>query len=305
MGRYLILGAGQVGRGVARILSGEGHEAVIVTRSGSMDGVAADASDADAMRKLAAGADAIINCVNPRYHRWPQDWPPIHHALMAAAESSGAVLVTLSNLYGYGPLDVPMTEDTPLNSKGTKGRVRAQMWHEALAAHKAGRIRATEVRASDYYGLGASDQSYIGPRFLTPLMSGKPAVFLTDPSIPHSWTYLPDTARMLVTAAMDERAWGRPWHVPTAPPLPAREMAERFCRLAGAPAPRIRVLPRFLLTAAGTVVPVVRELRETRYQFDRPFELDSSYTEATFDLSPTPIDEALEATLAELRKAVR
>jgi nucleoside-diphosphate-sugar epimerase len=198
-----------------------------------------------------------------------------------------------------------MTEDLPQKATGSKGRVRAGMWREAHAAHEAGRIRATEVRGSDYYGPGASDQSYVGPQFFTPLLNGKTARFYSDPSIPHSWTYLPDVARALVTVAADERAWGHAWHVPTVPALPAREMAERFCRIAGVPAPRISVMPRWMLNAAGLVSPLVRELRETRYQFDRPFDLDSSYTETTFGLEPTPIDEGLPATLAGLRQAVR
>ena len=47
-----------------------------------------------------------------------------------------------------------MTEDLPLRPTTVKGRVRAQMWQDALAAHEAGRIRATEARASDFVGPG-------------------------------------------------------------------------------------------------------------------------------------------------------
>ena len=80
----------------------------------------------------------MYNCANPPYHRWPELWPPLAAAMLAAAERTGAVLVTMSNLYGYGPVDGPMTEDLPLRPTTAKGRVRAAMWHDALAAHQAG-----------------------------------------------------------------------------------------------------------------------------------------------------------------------
>jgi hypothetical protein len=39
---------------------------------------------------------------------------------------------------------------------------------------------------------------------------------------------------------------------------------------------------------------MIRELRTTRYQFARPFTVDSSVTERAFGLAPTPLDVALK-----------
>jgi len=162
--RHLVVGAGAIGVGVARLLLDQGCEVVIVTRSGTgpaeAERVAADASDGAAMARLAQGVTAIYNCANPAYHRWATDWPPIASSLLGAAERSAAVPATVSNLYAYGPaadsLGVrgydpshPMTETTPLAATGTKGRIRAQMFRDALEAHEAGRVRAVEIRASD------------------------------------------------------------------------------------------------------------------------------------------------------------
>src|SRR3712207_9184932 len=61
-----------------------------------------DASDADALTAATRGAVALYNAVNPAYHRWATDWPPVAAALLTAAERTGAVLVTMGNLYGYG-----------------------------------------------------------------------------------------------------------------------------------------------------------------------------------------------------------
>ncbi len=304
MSRYVIAGAGQIGSHLAGRLAGQGHEVIVVTRSGSgpeapgIRRVAADVADRERLTELVRGADALFNCVNPRYWRWRTDWPPMAASMLSAAEATGAVLVILGNLYGYGPHDGPITEDLPLAATGVKGRVRARMWADALAAHEAGRARVVEVRGSDYYGPGCLDQSYLGERFVPRLLAGRPALFVGDPDQPHSWTYALDVARALEIAAEDERAWGRPWHIPTGPAVSARAIAERVGELAGVRAPRITVLPEWLRRTAGLVAPMLREMGETRYQFDRPYLLDSSAFQAAFGMAPTPLDEGLAETIA-------
>ena len=110
---HLVIGAGVIGGRVAQLLAERGERVSVVSRSGAgpadVTRVAADARDAEAMTRLASGAAVIYNCVNPPYHRWPADWPPIAASVLSAAERSGAVLVTLSNLYGYGPARVATT----------------------------------------------------------------------------------------------------------------------------------------------------------------------------------------------------
>jgi hypothetical protein len=53
--------------------------------------------------------------------------------------------------------------------------------------------------------------------------------------------------------------------------------------------------------AAGLFVPLIKELRTTRYQFTAPFVLDSTATTEVFGLGPTPLDDALRDTAARLR----
>ncbi|MEU4542958.1 NAD-dependent epimerase/dehydratase family protein [Nonomuraea dietziae] len=301
MGKHIVVGAGQVGPHVARRLLAEGHEVVVVTRSGSgpegATRVAADVADSAKLIEISRGADAIYNCVNPQYHRWLTDWPPMAASFMAAAEASGAVLVALGNLYPYGPVRGPMTEDLPLASTNPKAQVRAKMWNDMRAAHDAGRIRAVEIRGSDYFGPGTTDQSYLGDRFIVPLKAGKTVQLIWPADIPHSWTYLPDVAEALVVAAGDERAWGRPWHVPSTEPQTFRQLGERMAAILGRPAPKMVQLPWPLLRGIGLFNPMIGELRHIRYQFVAPFELDSSDFTATFGVKPTPLDQALRTTL--------
>ncbi|TMR99032.1 NAD-dependent epimerase/dehydratase family protein [Nonomuraea basaltis] len=301
MGKHIVVGSGQVGTHVATKLVAQGYEVTVVTRSGRGPAgtikVAADVADKARLIEVAKGADVLYNCVNPQYHRWLTDWPPMAESFLAAAEASGAVYAMLGNLYPYGPVSVPMTEDLPLASTNPKAQVRTKMWADALAAHEAGRIRVTEVRGSDYFGPGATDQSYLGDRFIPPLKAGKTIQLIFPADVPHSWTYLPDVADALITAGRDERAWGRPWHVPTAEPLTFRQMGERMAALLGRPAPRMTQLPWPVLRAVGLFSPMIGELRHTRYQFTSPYVLDSAAFQRTFGVAPTPIDEALKATL--------
>lgn len=305
MGRYVVLGAGAVGQGTAEELAAAGHEVTVVSRSGrgpSHEGVravAADAADAGRLTELATGAAAIVNALNPpKYTTWERDWPPLAAAALTAAERTGAGLVTVSNLYGYGVVEGPMTEQTPLRPHGHKGELRARMWQEALRAHEAGRVRATELRASDYTGPRVGAQSLLNSMVVGPAAKGR-AVWLVmgDPDVPHTWTDVRDTARLAAVLATDDRSWGQAWHVPSAPPRTVREVVSEVAVICGRAPKAVHGIPRGMVTALGAVVPLLRELRETRHQFERPFVLDATHTTEVFGLQPTPWGVTLKGTV--------
>jgi len=297
---HVVVGAGPVGSGVARILAGLGERVRVVTRNGggpdlpAVERVAADASDAERLAELSTGARAVYNCANPPYHRWPQEWPPLAASILRAAERSGAVLATVSNLYGYGPVDGPIHEDLPLAASFSKGVVRARMWVDALAAHEAGRVRATEIRASDYLGYGAYGSL---TRLLPRIRAGKAVRVLGDPDAPHTFTYTVDTARLLVRVAADECAWGAAWHVPSNPARTAREVVTDLSRAVGVTSVTVNAVPRWGLTVGGWFVPALKELPEVMYQHDRPFLLDDSRARVTFGMRPAPWSEIIAATV--------
>jgi nucleoside-diphosphate-sugar epimerase len=305
MSKHVIVGAGPIGTATALLLADRGDEVVLVTRSGSgpdhpaITRTAADASTSATMAGLATGAVAIYNCANPQYHRWLTDWPPIARSLLSAAESSNAVLVTVSNLYGYGTVSGPMTEDLPLAAKGPKGTTRAQMWQDAREAHDAGRLRATEVRGSDYVGPGA--QSHLGERVIPRLLAGKDVTVMKSADTAHTWTATADVARLLVTVAADERAWGRPWHVPSNRPRTQREAVGDLCRIAGVTQVKVREYPGLLIRGMGLFNPMMAELPEVAYQLEEPFVLDSSAAQQTFGLAPTPWDDVLAGVIESYR----
>jgi nucleoside-diphosphate-sugar epimerase len=304
MSQHVIVGAGAVGSATALQLAERGEQVRVISRRGSgpehaaIERVAADATDAQRLTELATGAAAIYNCANPLYHQWFTDWPPLASALLTAAERTGAVLASMSNLYGYGPVNGPITQKTPLAATHPKLRLRAQMWQDALAAHEAGRIRATEVRASDYIEANSLLSYSMGK----PLLAGSRAYVPAPLDVPHSWTSITDCARALATVATDERAYGQAWLVPTNPALTLRQLATRFTEVNGAPAPKLTVIPYAVLWTTGLFSPTVKELRTTRYQFTSPFVIDSSATTEAFGLAPTPLDAALHDAADRIRQ---
>jgi nucleoside-diphosphate-sugar epimerase len=295
--RHVIIGAGAVGRAAAAALEARGAEVVLASRSGTNGTTAVDATDADALARLADGAVALYNCVNPpAYDKWPQLWPPVAKALFDAAERSSAVLVTAANLYPYGPVRVGlMREGMPDSAPGTKARVRATMTADAFAAHRAGLIRAVEVRGSDYMGAGPGDYAHV-PRVIAKALRGRTVSVVGSADQPHTWTDVRDMGRALATVATEESAWGRVWHAPSNPPRTQAEAVNDVLASVGAKPVTVKAMPSALLTVAAPFVPILRELRETLYQFTSPYVMDSSAITAAFGLEPTSWDEICRRT---------
>jgi nucleoside-diphosphate-sugar epimerase len=308
MALHVIVGKGPVGTTTADLLAARGHRVRVLSRSGgtSTDAVEhrrVDATDADALAAAADGAAALYNAVNPAYHRWATDWPPVATALLTAAERTGAVLVTMSNLYVYGAPTGPMSPGSPLAATDRKGRVRIAMWREALAAHEAGRVRMTEARAADFVGPQVPAEHSHLVRQLPALRRGRRAWVVGDPDVLRSWAYLPDVAATLATLGTDERSLGRAWHVPSAPPRSQRQALADLAAALSSPAHparpvRVSRIPWSVLRGIGLVSPMMREIVDVRHQFDREYVIDASATTATFGLAPTPWDEVVAATAA-------
>lgn len=296
----LVLGAGPIGGTLARRLAARGDRVTLGTRSGTTVAGAApvklDAGNPDAVKQAARGADTIFVCTNPPYTAWATDWPPVFDAVISAARESGAALVIMGNLYAYGPPAGRLTEHSPLATTEKKGLVRKTCWEKALAAHERGELRVAEVRASDYFGPGAAGMStHLGGAFFEPLLASKTARVIGDPSLEHSWSYVPDIAETLIAAADHTGQWGRAWHVPSAS-VPRVDIARQVNEGWGVNG-RVARIPDWSIKALGTVVPMLREVSASSYQFRMPFVIDATETQQMLGVTATPWNEALETTV--------
>ncbi|MEV4362109.1 NAD-dependent epimerase/dehydratase family protein [Nonomuraea sp. NPDC004186] len=303
MSFHVVVGTSASGIATARLLAESGERVRILSRRGGgpehslIEPIAADARDAARLTELTSGATTLFNCATPAYDLLPVETPALAAALLIAAERSGAGYVNLSNTYGYGPPapGEPLTEDLPMSPTTIKGRVRAQMWEDAITAHNERRIRFTEVRPGDF--IGPRQLSMFNLLIAPPVLAGEPAVVPADLDAPHSWSHPGDAANALVTLSRDERAWGRAWHVPPISDVTVREVTERFAELAGAPAPQLISMSPLDLHKAGLADPIMAQTWEMQYQYQRPFILDASLTVKTFGLTPTPLDDVLLETV--------
>lgn len=296
---HVVLGAGPVGRAVVAALTSRGIEPAVVTRSGaSAPGATsrrADLADPVQAAEAVAGAEVVFQCAQPPYHRWPEEFPALQARAVDAATSAGALLVVAENLYGYGAVGGPLTQDLPLTATTRKGAVRAQMWLDLQAAHQAGRLRVVAARASDFFGPDVGD-SAVGQRFFSPLARDKVVRVAGDPDRLHTYTYVPDFGEAMVRLSATPEAWGKAWHVPNAPTVTTRAFAEQAAELAGTRL-RLRGTPRWQLRLLGRFEPAVGEIVEMLYEFEQDFVVDHTPYATLLGDHATPLDEALTATL--------
>ena len=237
----------------------------------------------------------VYGCLGVDYTRWPEFWPPIVEGLLAGTAAAGARLVFADNLYSYGPHDGPLTEDLPLTSYGKKPALRAKMTDQFLESHAQGRVRVALVRGSDFYGARARN-SLLGERVFPMALAGKKAQLIGDIDQPHTFTYVGDFARALVSVGEHETAMGEIWHVPNAPSRTTREVVEMIYDLADAQL-RMSVLPEGLLSVLGLFSPLMRELKEMRFTRDRPYVVDHTKFGGQLWGDWTPLEQGLRTTL--------
>jgi nucleoside-diphosphate-sugar epimerase len=267
---HLVLGTGPLGLATASALLARGHSVRLVNRRGIVASLpegatvmAADLSDSVAMREVATGAAAIYFCVQPPYHLWPKEFPALQDHAIRLAEATGSRLVVAENLYGYGPVDGPMTEDTPLVARTLKGSTRAAMHRTLQAAYGAGRIDMAVARGADFFGPGVT-QAALGAEVFRALLTGERVRVLGNPDLAHSYTYVPDFGTAMAILGTDPRASGGVFHVPNAPVTTTRAMIIEAGRIAGF-APRLQAIAPWQLRLLSLAIKPLREMIELSY----------------------------------------
>lgn len=309
----IVLGAGPLGRAATRHLVDSSYRVTVVTRSGTgvegAEAIEGDVISPELPARLPP-ACAVVACVNFGYGAWQKYWPPAIEAMLALAEtvseSQPAAFVLAGNLYGYAAPTAPMKETDPLNPPSLNGRVRKQVWETVMAAHDAGRVRAVEIRGSDYIGPGAGALPHGGDRLFRPILANKAAHPVGDPDAPHSWTAIDDFGRLLARAAHDPALAGRAWHVPTEPPLSIRDLARTIAHAAGLTGdPRISPVPTWAFRLMGVAWPMAARLAELAYQFEHEFVIDDTDARTLLGESSTPIARTVADTVESYRELQR
>lgn len=297
---HVVLGAtGAIGKAVLAELIARGHEVRAVSRHAEgPQSLSADITTAEGAIAACAGAAVVYQCAQPPYAQWAEEFVGLTDTVLTGVEKAGARLVMADNLYMYGPVEGPMTEELPYAATFPKGRARARVADLILNAHKDGRVRASLGRASDYFGPGGVN-TILGPTIFAAAAAGKTARWVGEMDEPHTVAYLPDLASGLVTLGEHPKADGYAWHLPAGPPVTGDEFLALVWKAAGGK-PKSAGLGRGMQRLIGAFNPVVKELGETWYQRDRAWVVDDTAFRAAFPqhVKVTPHAQAIAETLA-------
>lgn len=219
---------------------------------------------------------------------WKATWPRVISNVIEACKANNAKLVFFDNVYMYDPdyLD-PMTEETPINPQSKKGKVRAKIAGMIMDEVKSGGLSALIARSADFYGPSVHT-SMLTEMVFKNFANGKKANWLGSASYKHSFTYTPDAGRATALLGNTTDAYNQVWHLPTASnPLTGKGWIEAIAKQMSVE-PKYQVAPKFLVRILGLFIPIMREMVEMIYQYDRNYVFDSSKFEKRFDLKPTP-----------------
>ncbi|RYC11239.1 NAD-dependent epimerase/dehydratase family protein [Nocardioides zhouii] len=306
---HVVTGAGPVGSTVAQQLADAGEQVRLLTRSGSgpvhpsIERRRVDVSQPDALAEAFAGAVAVHHCIHGSAYDarvWRAELPLAERVVLEAAGRVGAVVVFPESLYSYGPVDAVITEETPRTATGGKLGVRTEL----LAQRETSPTATVSVAASDFYGPLVLN-AHAGERLVPTVLAGRTMRVLASLDQPHSFTYVPDLAAAMITAAGREDLWNSFLHAPTAPAVTQRQLVELVAVAGSVPTPRTSAIPVPVLRGMGLVSREMRELAETSYMFSRPFVMDSSASERLLGLAPTPLTDGMAPTVAWWRSRER
>ena len=306
-----ILGAGGgIGAPLAKALKSYTEEIRLVSRHpekvNETDQLfAADLTIAGQVDKAVEGSQIVYLIVGLPYNIkvWRKQWPALMRNVIDACKAHGAKLVFFDNIYMYNPAYLGrMTEDTPFGPVSKKGRVREQLVHMIMDEVEAGNLTALIARAADFYGPGVQN-SVIQETVLKNMLAGKKAQWFARLDKKHSFTYTLDAGKATALLGNTPDAYNQAWHLPTShEQLTGKQWIDLFARELGVK-PGYQALPTWLLSLVGLFVPMIRELAEMAYQYDRDYFFDSSKFEKRFDFKITPYDEGVKEVV-RVAKAV-
>ena len=297
-----ILGAGgDIGKELAKNLNGYSDKIRLASRTPerinpSDELFPCDLTDAQEVMNAVQGSSIVYLTAGLKYSTrvWQRTWPSLMKNVIEACKKQDAKLVFFDNVYLYDVTGIPhMTEETPVNPPSKKGKVRAQLVKMIEDEIKSGNLTALIARSADFYG-PHNKNSVLTQTVFDNFKKGKKANWLGSVNFKHSYTYTPDAAKATAILGNTPDAYNQTWHLPTAPnPMTGIEWINAI-------AAEMNVAPKYMAAGKTTVrimglfIPVMKELVEMLYQYDRDYIFDSSKFEKRFNFQPTPYLEGIK-----------
>ncbi len=259
----------------------------------------ADLSDVSMVEKAIIGSEVVYLLVGFEYKIkvWEENWPKLMRATIDACIKHNAKLVFFDNVYMYDQSAISnMTEESTLNPPSKKGAVRKEIADMLLNEVKAGRLTALIARSADFYGPN-NEKSLLNEIVYKNIKKGKTPNWFLNPNVKHSFTYTPDAAKATAILGNTIDAFNQVWHLPTHPEaLTGKEIISLFAKEMKAPE-KVSVLPYWLIKTLGFFVPIMKEMPEMMYQYDRDYIFNSTKFDKKFNFKTTTYPEGVKETV--------
>lgn len=301
-----ILGAGgAIGNDLAKELKAYTDKIRLVSRNPKAvnpddDLHPADITKADQVDKAVEGSKVVYLTVGFEYKVkvWEEKWPATMKNAISACKKHNAKLVFFDNVYMYDRKNMSnMTEDTPIRPTSRKGVIRADIAEMLFQEIRSGGLQGLVARSADFYG---PKNSILIELVYKNLKKGGKANWLINADKIHNFTFTPDAAKATAILGNTPDAFGQVWHLPTdRTPLTGKDWVELFARHLNVK-PKYRLLSPLFLDIVGLFVPVMKEMKEMTYQYDRDYLFNSSKFEKKFGFKPTTPEDGVKWVIKNL-----
>jgi nucleoside-diphosphate-sugar epimerase len=304
-----ILGAGgAIGVEVAKVLTAYTLNIRLVARNpkkvnDSDELFVADLTDRQQIFKAVEGSSIVYLTVGFNYNIkvWQKLWPPLARNVVDACIAHGAKLVFFDNIYAIGDDHVKhITESSPINPSSQKGQVRAEVDRIILEASEKNGLKAIIARSPDFFGV-IKDKSVLMNLIYDNLAKDKKAQWFCNAKVVHSCGYAPDLGKGTAILGNTDDAFQQIWNLPTdSERITGEGWVQLFADVMKT-GNKVQVLPAWGVKALGLFVPILREMHEMLYQYDRDYFFDSSKFNKRFNYTPIPNAEAVRQVVEALK----
>jgi nucleoside-diphosphate-sugar epimerase len=294
-----ILGSsGSIGTELAKQLKNYTDEIRLVSRNPKKVNptdmlLAADVTKAEDVDKAVMGSQIVYLTVGFEYKLevWKRSWPAVMQNVIKACKKYNSKLVFFDNIYMYDrDFLSDMTEETPVRPTSKKGEIRAEIAELLMAETRSGNLTALIARSADF--LGPSNSVLIETVYNN-FKKGKSANWFANVNKVHNFTFYTDAAKGTAMLGNAPEAYNQVWHLPTdSTRLTGKQWIELFAKQMNVK-PSYMVVPAWLAGIMGIFMPMLKELKEMIYQYDRDYFFNSSKFNKAFNYKPVTPEEGV------------
>lgn len=234
---------------------------------------------------------------------WEEQFPLILHNVINACKINDTKLVYFDNTYMYPQNDTVLTENTPFEPVGRKGKVRAAMTEMLLAEMQSGAIEAVICRAPEFYG-PAKTQSITNTLIFNNIKAHKKLKVPISDTTLRSLIWTPDASRATALIGNTPDAYRQTWHLPIDDKrLTYKQFIAVASQIYGVKF-RYSVIPKMAFKIGALFNTQIKELLELlpRYQHNNIFD-DSKFKKRFPNFNTTTYQQGIEQIKNEQLKS--